>query len=274
MKSKAMSGTSEGRDDPVARLVATMAALRDQKRGCPWDLAQSFETIAPYTIEEAYEVADAIGRGDMADLRDELGDLLLQVVYHARMAEEAGAFDFAAVAQAICEKMIRRHPHVFAAAERPSLERQGQAWEEIKAGERAAKSASGLLDDIPLALPALTRALKLSSRAARVGFVWRSVNEVVAKLREEVEELDAELARGDRAKAAEELGDVLFNCANIARALDIDPEAALRATNAKFVRRFAFIEAALAANGTSPAQSTLSEMDRLWNLAKQAERAD
>lgn len=206
MKSKVMSGTSEVWDDPVARLLAIMAALRDPIGGCPWDLAQSFETIAPYTIEEAYEVADAIGRGDMGDLCDELGDLLLQVVYHARLAEEAGAFDFAAVAQAICEKMIRRHPHVFAAAERPSLERQGHAWEEIKAAERAAKPASELLDDIPFALPALTRALKLSSRAARVGFVWQSVNEVVEKLREEVEELDAELARGDRAKAAEELG--------------------------------------------------------------------
>jgi tetrapyrrole methylase family protein/MazG family protein/ATP diphosphatase len=269
-----MSGTSEVRDDPVARLLAIMAALRDPIGGCPWDLAQSFETIAPYTIEEAYEVADAIGRGDMAELKDELGDLLLQVVYHARMAEEAGDFDFHAVARAICEKMIRRHPHVFAAAERPSLERQGHAWEEIKAAERAAKPASGLLDDIPFALPALTRALKLSSRAARVGFVWQSVNEVVEKLREEVEELDAELARGDRAKAAEELGDVLFNCANIARALDIDPESALRATNAKFARRFAFIETALAARGTTPAKSTLAEMDRLWDLAKQQERGD
>jgi tetrapyrrole methylase family protein/MazG family protein/ATP diphosphatase len=258
--------------EAVGELLAIMAALRDPEGGCPWDLAQNFETIAPYTIEEAYEVADAIGRRDMADLRDELGDLLLQVVYHSRMAQEAGAFAFADVARAIAAKMIRRHPHVFGTAERRSLADQGEAWEQAKARERAERPAAGLLDDIAVALPALTRAVKLSSRAARVGFVWPTLADVVAKLREEIEELEAELASGDLAKAGEELGDILFVCANIARAIEVDPEAALRATNAKFARRFAFIEAALAARGTTPAASSLAEMDRLWDLAKAAER--
>ncbi|HEY5071955.1 MAG TPA: nucleoside triphosphate pyrophosphohydrolase [Caulobacteraceae bacterium] len=257
---------------PVLELVEVMARLRDPQGGCPWDLAQSFATIAPYTLEEAYEVADAIERGDMTDLRDELGDLLLQVVYHARMAQEAEDFDFADVARAVTEKMIRRHPHVFGAAERPSLDGQSAAWEDIKAAERAAKPAAGLLEDIPLALPALTRAAKLSRRAARVGFVWPTLSEVMAKLREEIAELEAEVVAGDPAKAGEELGDVLFVCANIARTLDIDPEAALRGANAKFMRRFAFIEAALAAKSVSPRDSNLAEMDRLWDEAKAAER--
>jgi tetrapyrrole methylase family protein/MazG family protein/ATP diphosphatase len=261
-------------EDPIRRLEQIMAALRDPKSGCPWDHAQTFATIAPYTIEEAYEVADAIARGDMADLRDELGDLLLQVVYHARMGEEAGAFDLDDVARAINDKMVRRHPHVFGDAARPTIGGQSEAWEEIKARERAARPAAGLLDDIPLALPALTRALKLSQRAARVGFVWARVADVVAKLREEVDELDAELVTGDLAKAGEELGDILFVCANIARALDIDPESALRAANAKFVRRFAFIEASLAAQGSSPLTATLAAMDALWDLAKQEERME
>ncbi len=261
---------------PIFRLLEIMAQLRSPDGGCPWDLEQTFETIAPYTVEEAYEVADAIQRGDLTDLRDELGDLLLQVVFHARMAEEQGAFDFAAVAQAINDKMVRRHPHVFADAHHRDAAEQTRAWETIKAGERAAKAAgriASLTDDVPIALPALTRAVKLSSRVARVGFVWPSAKEVLEKLHEEVAELEAEIAAGDVDKAREELGDVLFVCANLARELDVDPEAALRGTNDKFVRRFKFIEAALAVRGSSPEASNLAEMDALWDAAKAAERA-
>jgi tetrapyrrole methylase family protein/MazG family protein/ATP diphosphatase len=263
---------------PIFRLLEIMAALRNPDGGCPWDLEQDFATIAPYTVEEAYEVADAIERGNLGDLRDELGDLLLQVVFHARMAEEQGAFDFAAVARAINDKMVRRHPHVFGdeVIHRDAAE-QTVAWEAIKADERAAKATgdtrNSLLDDVPVGLPALTRALKLSRRAARVGFVWPSAAEVLAKLHEEVAELEAEIAAGDVAKARQELGDVLFVCANLARELDVDPEDALRTTNAKFVRRFRFIEDALAARGSSPEASNLEEMDSLWNDAKAAERA-
>jgi tetrapyrrole methylase family protein/MazG family protein/ATP diphosphatase len=260
-------------DHPIFRLLEIMARLRDPEGGCPWDLEQSFATIAPYTVEEAYEVADAIERGDLAELKQELGDLLLQVVFHARMAEEQGAFDFSDVAQAINAKMVRRHPHVFGAARHRSSAEQTEAWETIKAEERAAKAgAASLLDDVPAALPALTRAVKLSRRAARVGFVWPSAAEVLAKLHEEVAELEAEVVAGDREKAADELGDVLFVCANLARELDIDPEAALRGTNAKFIRRFRYIEAELAARGSSPEASDLDEMDALWNAAKAAER--
>jgi len=261
---------------PIFRLLEIMARLRSSDGGCPWDLEQTFATIAPYTVEEAYEVADAIERGDLNDLRDELGDLLLQVVFHARMAEEAGAFDFAAVAEAINDKMIRRHPHVFGDVRHRDVAEQTRAWEAIKAEERAAKpavKAMSLLDDVPVGLPALTRAVKLSKRAARVGFVWPSVREVLAKLNEEVAELEAEIAASDLAKARQELGDVLFVCANLARELDVDPEAALRTTNAKFVRRFKFIEAELAARGSSPEASSLEEMDGLWDAAKAAERA-
>ncbi|MFI4976962.1 MAG: nucleoside triphosphate pyrophosphohydrolase [Caulobacterales bacterium] len=261
---------------PIFRLIEIMARLRDPVGGCPWDLEQTYATIAPYTVEEAYEVADAIERGDLKDLRDELGDLLLQVVFHSRMAEEDGAFDFAAVAEAINDKMIRRHPHVFADASHRDTAEQTRAWEEIKAVERAAKAQGAqesLLDDVPVALPALTRAVKLSRRAARVGFVWPSAREVMAKLHEEVAELEAELDAGDVDKAREELGDVLFVCANLARELDVDPEAALRGANAKFVRRFRFIETELKARGSSPAQSDLAEMDGLWDAAKAAERA-
>ena len=220
-------------------------------------------------------MADAIQRGDLADLKEELGDLLLQVVFHARMAEEAGDFDFQDVAEAICEKMIRRHPHVFADARLRTAAEQTDAWETLKAGERAARPVAGrvgVLDGVPVALPALTRALKLSRRAARVGFVWPSAAEVFAKLEEEVRELEAEITAGARDKAAEELGDVLFVCANLARELDVDPEAVLRAANDKFVRRFNYIEAALDAAGSSPEASTLEEMDALWDEAKRAER--
>jgi tetrapyrrole methylase family protein/MazG family protein/ATP diphosphatase len=261
-------------DRPIDRLLAVMARLRDPKDGCAWDLEQTFATIAPYTVEEAYEVADAIERGDMDDLRDELGDLLLQVVFHARMAEEAGDFTFDDVAQAIVDKMIRRHPHVFGEAEQRTSAEQTDAWEEIKAAERADKGrTASLLDDVPAGLPALTRAVKLTKRAARVGFDWPHVDFVLAKLEEEIGELRAEIAKADLALAREELGDVLFVVANLARKLDIEPEDALRATNAKFARRFQFIEAALAQRGKRPDQSDLDEMDALWDAAKAAEKA-
>jgi tetrapyrrole methylase family protein/MazG family protein/ATP diphosphatase len=263
-------------DHPIFRLIEIMSRLRAPEGGCPWDVEQTFATIAPYTVEEAYEVADAIERGDMADLRDELGDLLLQVVFHARMAEEDGAFDFAAVAESINDKMVRRHPHVFGEVRHRDVAEQTEAWERIKEGERAAKAGAApksLLDEVPVGLPALTRAVKLSKRAARVGFVWPSAREVLAKLHEEVAELEAEVVAGDRDRVRDELGDVLFVCANLARDLDIDPEAALRGTNAKFVRRFRFIEAELASRGSSPEASDLAEMDALWDAAKAAERA-
>jgi MazG family protein len=251
-----------------------MARLRDPNGGCPWDLEQTFATVAPYTVEEAYEVADAIERGDLADLKEELGDLLLQVVFHARMAEEDGAFDFAAVADAISEKMVRRHPHVFADTQYAGVAEQSAAWETLKAQERAAKKrkTESLLDDVPVGLPALTRAVKLTARAARVGFDWPTADRVIEKLHEELGELQAEIESGDAAKARDELGDILFVVANLARKLDIEPEDALRATNAKFQRRFRFIEAALAADGRSPAQSDLAEMDALWDRAKAAEK--
>ena len=258
---------------PLQRLLEIMARLRDPDGGCPWDQLQTFATIAPYTVEEAYEVADAVERGDLGDLKEELGDLLLQVVFHARMAEEQGAFAFDDVAAAIADKMVRRHPHVFAAQTYADVAEQTAAWESIKADERAAKNrASSLLDDVPPGLPGLTRAVKLTKRAARVGFDWPSTDEVLAKLREELEELQVEIDAGDLPKARAELGDLLFVCANLARKLDVDPEDSLRAANAKFARRFAHIEAALAARGSSPEQSTLEEMDGLWDEAKALER--
>ncbi|WP_304190342.1 nucleoside triphosphate pyrophosphohydrolase [Phenylobacterium aquaticum] len=257
---------------PIDRLLAIMARLRDPQGGCPWDLEQSFATIAPYTVEEAYEVADAVERQNLGDLREELGDLLFQVVFHARMAEEQQAFAFDDVVEAICAKMIRRHPHVFGEALARTSDEQTAAWEVIKVQERATKGkADSLLDDVPTGLPALTRAVKLSKRAASVGFVWPTIAEVMDKLHEEVAELEVEIAADDREKARAELGDVLFVAANIARTLDIDPEDALRATNAKFNRRFRFIEAALRDRGKTPDQSDLAEMDALWNAAKAAE---
>ncbi len=262
---------------PLDRLLAIMARLRDPADGCPWDIEQTFATIAPYTVEEAYEVADAIERNDLADLKDELGDLLLQVVFHARMAEEQGAFAFEDVAAAINDKMVRRHPHVFADETYGSLAEQKAGWDQLKAAERARKRTDGkpasLLDDVPVGLPALTRAVKLSKRAAQVGFVWPDISHVVAKLHEEVGELEAEIATGDLEKARQELGDVLFVMANIARTLDVDPEDALRYTNAKFVRRFKYVEAKLADRGKTAEQSDLAEMDALWEDAKAAERA-
>jgi tetrapyrrole methylase family protein/MazG family protein/ATP diphosphatase len=258
---------------PMFRLIEIMARLRDPEGGCPWDIEQTFATIAPYTIEEAYEVADAIERGDLPELKDELGDLLLQVVFHARMAEESGAFDFAQVAEAICDKMIRRHPHVFGEEVVEGTAHQTLRWEAIKAQERAGKGqAESALDGVPLALPALTRAAKLTRRAARVGFDWPDCAQVLAKLHEELEELEAEIAVGDLDKAREELGDLLFVCANLARKLDVEPEDALRAANGKFVRRFTHIEARLAEQGRAATQSDLTEMDALWDEAKAIER--
>jgi nucleoside triphosphate diphosphatase len=260
----------------ISRLVEIMAALRDPETGCPWDLKQTFATIAPYTIEEAYEVADAIARGDPGDLRDELGDLLLQVVYHARMAEEQNAFAFADVVDAITTKMIRRHPHVFGTPEERAAGAAPGFWERAKTSERSARVTSedegavqSVLADVPVALPALTRAVKLQNKAARVGFDWPSLAPVFAKLKEEIGELEAEIDdAAPRAKIEEEFGDLLFVIANVARHLKLDPEAALRAANEKFIRRFRYIEAHLAELGRAPAQSTLAEMDTLWDEAK------
>ena len=252
----------------VARLLGLMSALRDPVSGCPWDQAQSFETIAPYTVEEAYEVADAIARRDMAALPDELGDLLFQVVYHARMAEEAGAFGFADVARAITDKMIRRHHHIFPAGpDAPG----GSDWEEQKAAERLARAETGVLAGVSAALPALTRAAKLTSRAGRVGFDWPDAPSVLDKLDEEVRELRAELPGGDPDRLADELGDILFVVANLARKLGFDPEACLRAANAKFTRRFNAVERRLAEAGQSPADATLDAMEALWAAVKRAE---
>lgn len=262
-------------DGGLPRLIAIMARLRDPKRGCPWDLEQDFASIAPYTIEEAYEVADAIERADLGDLRDELGDLLLQVVYHARMAEEAGAFAFADVARGVADKMVRRHPHVFGAESRDkTAEQQTRDWEAIKAAERAGRpQAASALDGVAPGLPALTRAVKLQNRAARVGFDWPHAGAVLDKIAEETAELvEARDAGPDR--VAEEFGDLMFVMANLARHLKIDPEAALRAANAKFQRRFHAIEAGLRALGRTPAESDLAEMDALWEAAKRAERGE
>lgn len=256
----------------IRRLIAIMAALRDPARGCPWDREQSFDTIAPYTIEEAYEVADAIARRDWPALKDELGDLLFQVVYYAQMGAEDGRFDFAAIATAIADKMVRRHPHVFGAESRADAEAQTRAWEAQKAEERAARAETGVLDGVPVALPALTRALKLTRRAARVGFDWPDAPAVLAKLAEETKELQDEIAAGASSdRLADELGDMLFVLANLARKLELDPETCLRRANAKFERRFRAVEQALAREGKSPADATLEEMEALWTGAKQAE---
>ena len=257
----------------MARLVAIMARLRDPQTGCPWDVEQTFATIAPYTIEEAYEVADAIERGAWGELKGELGDLLFQSVFHARMAEEAGLFSFDDVVRAICDKMVARHPHVFGDESRDkSAAQQTLDWERMKAAERAARAETGVLDGVAPGLPALLRAMKLQNRAARVGFDWPSTGEVLDKLVEEARELVEARDRLTPAEQAEEMGDLLFVMANLARHLKIDPEAALRAANAKFIRRFRFIEAALAGQGRRPEDSDLAEMDALWNAAKRAEK--
>jgi MazG family protein len=266
-----------------------MARLRDPETGCPWDREQSFSTIAPYTIEEAYEVADAIARNDLDGLKGELGDLLLQVVYHARMAEEEGRFGFSDVVDAITAKMIRRHPHVFEDASLRDAFLTSGTWERIKAEEKATRGeaarsakdeAGSLLDDVPVALPALVRAVKLQSRAAGVGFDWPSLAPVLAKIEEEIAELKSAIAGEKREAAApaskkvnEEFGDLLFVMANVARHLGVDPEGALREANAKFVRRFRSIEAVLRAEGRTPEDATLEEMDQLWDEAKAGETA-
>jgi ATP diphosphatase len=260
----------------IGRLLEIMAALRTPKTGCPWDLAQDFSTIAPYTLEEAYEVADAIARGDLNDLKEELGDLLLQVVFHARMAEEKDAFDFGDVVQAITEKLIRRHPHVFADETSKTPQAVEGLWERIKAAEKAADKTTregGALAGVPIALPALTRALKLQVKASKVGFDWNDPRAVLRKIREEADEIETELDRIDMNKdaAAAEVGDLLFAVLNLARHLEADPETVLRQTNLKFERRFAAIERALAARDKSPQDATLAEMDALWNEVKQKE---
>ena len=262
----------------IERLLAIMAALRTPGSGCPWDLEQDFATIAPYTIEEAYEVAEAIACDDFEALKDELGDLLLQVVYHAQMASELERFELADVVDAITRKMIRRHPHVFGDASRDEF-LGGVMWQRIKAEERAARGAaapSSRLDDVPIALPALTRAVKLQKRAADVGFDWPSLGPVLAKAEEEIAELKVAIAESGgesaRKQIVEEFGDLLFVMANIARHLGVDPEAALRSANGKFVRRFRSIEAALAKDGRKPEDATLEEMDQLWEEAKAAEK--
>lgn len=258
----------------IDRLLSIMARLRDPEGGCPWDIEQSFATIAPYTIEEAYEVADAIQSDDMAALRDELGDLLFQVVFYAQMAREIGAFDFDTVVDGIADKMVRRHPHVFGDADIGSAAMQTLAWETHKAAERAAdETRSGILDGVARALPALLRAAKLQKRAARVGFDWPSIEPVFAKLDEEVAELrEAMAGSSDQDAVAEELGDLLFVCANLGRHAGVDPEDALRRANEKFERRFRRIEALLAAEGRTPDDSDLAEMDALWERAKREER--
>jgi nucleoside triphosphate diphosphatase len=265
----------------ISRLIEIMAQLRTPVTGCPWDLEQSFATIAPYTIEEAYEVADAIARGDFEDLKDELGDLLLQVVYHARMAEEEKAFAFGDVVEAITRKMIRRHPHVFADKD-GNIQPAGvkSAWERIKAEEKAERAASrpqqkhehsSVLSSVKAGLPALTRAMELQRKASTVGFDWNDPRAVLNKIREEADEIEAALDRNDAEELAEETGDLLFALVNLARHVRADPEMALRRTNAKFERRFAYIERALAAKGRTLEAATLDEMDALWNEAKEKE---
>jgi len=260
----------------IARLIEIMAALRTPGSGCPWDLEQTFRTIAPYTLEEAYEVADAIARGDLSDLKDELGDLLLQVAFHARMAEEQGAFDFGDVVETITAKLVRRHPHVFADAEGRTAKAVEGLWERIKAEEKAERGEMApvaALAGVPVALPALTRALKLQDKAGGVGFDWNDPRAVLAKIREEADEIEAELDSTDKAAAAAEVGDLLFAVVNLARHLGADPEDVLRQTNLKFERRFGSIERALAARGKTPKDATLAEMDALWDEAKTAEKS-
>jgi nucleoside triphosphate diphosphatase len=264
----------------IARLLEIMAVLRTPETGCPWDLAQTWGTIARYTIEEAYEVADAIARNDLDELQDELGDLLLQVVFHSRIAEESGAFTFGDVVERLTDKLVRRHPHVFGADRVRDAGDVESLWSRIKAEERAEKANrkrpgehAGILADVPIALPALTRAYKLQAKASEVGFDWNDARTVIAKIDEEAREIEAELVIGARAAAAAELGDLLFAAVNLARHLDVDPEELVRAANAKFEARFAAIERALSARGKTAQQATLEEMEELWNEAKAAENS-
>jgi ATP diphosphatase len=282
LRKEAVAGVGEKTDGfvasrEIAALIAIMAALRDKNTGCPWDLEQSFASIAPYTIEEAYEVADAIAQGDMGELREELGDLLLQVVFHAQMGSEAGSFDFGDVVEAITGKLIRRHPHVFGVAERAKIDQVNAAWERIKQEEKARKKAgrgagstapASLLDGVALALPALTRAEKLQSRAARVGFDWTTPGPILAKLREEIAECEAAMASGNEAAIVDEIGDLLFTVANLARRVGTDPEGALRGANEKFARRFRAMEADAAGAGLQMKAMSLDELETLWVAAK------
>ncbi|MFA8442928.1 nucleoside triphosphate pyrophosphohydrolase [Yoonia sp.] len=261
-------------DGGMPRLLEIMRRLRDPQTGCPWDIEQDFASIAPYTIEESYEVADAIARSDWGELEGELGDLLLQTVYHTQMGAEAGLFTFESVVKAISDKMVARHPHVFGDASRDkSAEQQVADWEKIKAAERAEKAQTRTLDGVATGLPALTRAVKLQKRAARVGFDWPDTSHVIDKIVEEAGELVEARDKLSQAEVAEEFGDLLFVVANLARHLDIDPETALRGTNAKFMRRFGAVEDALAAIGKTPAESDLAEMDALWDQVKIAEKS-
>ncbi len=265
----------------LADLLDVMARLRDPERGCPWDLQQNFASIAPHTLEECYELVDAIERGDHPQIRDELGDVLFQVIFYAQLGREQGRFDFADIVHNIVEKLLRRHPHVFPSGtlsadaarepivvERIAVEHVGVNWERIKQQERADKNQTGILDDVPTALPALSRAMKLQKRAARVGFDWIDWRDVVLKMDEERGELEAAVSEGDADHIADEMGDLLFVCVNLARKLNVDSEAALRAANRKFERRFGYIERSLAAQGRSVEAATLEEMEALWNEAK------
>ena len=263
------------------RLLDIMARLRDPKDGCPWDVEQTFETIAPYTIEEAYEVADAIARRDLDDLRDELGDLLLQVVFHAQMAREAGEFAFEDVAESISDKMVRRHPHVFGDETVAGVDQQRRAWEDQKAEERREKSAvrgdadgaHSALDGVPVTLPALVRAEKLTKRAARIGFDWKDPADVFAKIAEEIDEVRAEIDRDDRERIGEEIGDLLFACANLARKYAIDPETALHGANRRFETRFRQLEKRLHAEELDPASMPLEALEALWQSVKRDQAA-
>lgn len=258
----------------IDRLLEIMAALRNPQTGCPWDIEQTFATIAPYTIEEAYEVADAIARGELADLKDELGDLLLQVVFHARMGQEQNAFDFGDVVEAITAKMIRRHPHVFGDKRDLSPDEVTGLWAKIKAAEKAARPREkvGLLADVPVTLPGLTRAVKLQNKASSVGFDWHDARLVLDKIREETREIEAALDARDNAAIQDEIGDLLFAVANLARHLSVDPEAAIRGTNAKFERRFGHIETEIDRRGQKLGEVSLADMDALWNDAKAREK--
>lgn len=263
------------REAGVERLLEIMRRLRDPDTGCPWDIEQDFDTIAPYTIEEAYEVADAIQRRDWVELEGELGDLLLQSVYHTAMGEEVGIFTFQSVVRNISDKMVARHPHVFGDESRDkSADQQTADWEAIKAQERRGKAQKGTLDGVAIGLPALLRAYKLQKRAARVGFDWPDIGDVIAKITEEAAELVEARDTLSQAEVEEEFGDLMFVMANLGRHLGLEPEAALRAANAKFTRRFQGVEARLAARGKTPADSNLSEMDALWDLVKADERRD
>lgn len=267
-------------------LLAVMARLRDPERGCPWDLQQDFPTIAPHTLEECYELVDAIERGDFAQVRDELGDVLFQVIFYTQMGREQGRFDWPDVVDNLVEKLLRRHPHVFPSGKlaagalreddsraQVDVARVHQTWEQIKQTEREAKLQGGVLDDVPVALPALSRAAKLQKRAARVGFDWESWRQVLEKIQEEQGEVVEAIEQGDAAAIEDEIGDLLFACVNLARFVKVDPEAALRSSNRKFERRFRFIEQSLAAGGQRPEQVSLDVMEQLWLQAKQVEKS-